>query len=65
MREAEAAADVKPGVTAAPLIERVENRFADLGTRHDEKFAKVERQILEGISQDSYAVFEEAQKELG
>lgn len=57
--------DAKPGITAAPLIERLEQRFAELGTRHDEKFARVERLILDGIAQDSYSIFENAQKELG
>lgn len=64
-REAQVNSEAKPGATAAPLIERLEHRFAELGTRHDEKFAKVERLILEGIGQDSFAAFELAQKELG
>ncbi|MCA0048201.1 DEAD/DEAH box helicase [Mesorhizobium sp. B283B1A] len=65
LREAQLVEDSKPGISAAPLIERLELRFAELGTRHDEKFAKVERLILEGIGQDAFAPFENAQKELG
>lgn len=65
LRESQVIADAKPGLSAAPLIERLELRFAELGTRHDEKFAKVERLILQGLAQDAYAPFEDAQKELG
>lgn len=65
VNEANLVEDAKPGITAAPLIERLEQRFSELGTRHDEKFAKVERIILEGIGQDAFAAFENAQKELG
>lgn len=65
LRESQLVADSKPGTSAAPLIERLELRFAELGTRHDEKFAKVERLILQGLGQDAFAPFEDAQKELG
>ncbi|RUT84546.1 MULTISPECIES: DEAD/DEAH box helicase [unclassified Mesorhizobium] len=65
LREAQLVEDSKPGISAAPLIERLELRFADLGTRHDEKFAKVERLILQGIGQDAFAPFENAQMEFG
>lgn len=65
IRENHVTSEAKTGATAAPLIERLEQRFAELGTRHDEKFAKVERLILDGIGQDGFAAFELAQKELG
>ncbi|TBA94440.1 DEAD/DEAH box helicase [Rhizobium ruizarguesonis] len=55
----------KPGATAAVLIERLELRLDELGTRHDEKFAKVERGIIEGLGKDEASAFENAQKELG
>jgi hypothetical protein len=58
-------AEAKPGATAAPLIERLEQRLTELGTRHDENFVKIERFILEGIGQDEFRAFENAQKELG
>lgn len=65
LRTDQPAEEAKPGITAAPLIERLEQKFAELGTRHDEKFAKVERTILEGLAQDDASLFENAQKELG
>lgn len=64
-RDGRALEDTRRGVSAAPLIERLERQFAELGTRHDDKFVKVERVILEGIEQDEYKKFENAQKELG
>ncbi|WP_324698944.1 DEAD/DEAH box helicase [Novosphingobium sp. RL4] len=65
LRETQVLEDAKPGATAAPLIERLELRFAEFGTRHDEKFARVERIILDGLATDEFAAFENAQKELG
>lgn len=65
LRESQIVEEAKPGVTAAPLIERLEQRLAELGTRHDEKFARIERLILDGLAQDTFAPFENAQKELG
>jgi hypothetical protein len=65
VRPSQIATETKPGASAASLVERLEQRFAELGTRHDEKFAKIERIILEGIAQDGFAAFENAQKELG
>ena len=65
VRPSQIATETKPGASAAPLVERLEQRFAELGTRHDEKFAKIERIILDGIAQDGFAAFENAQKELG
>ncbi|MET3712645.1 hypothetical protein ABIC65_003363 [Sphingomonas trueperi] len=64
-RGAPAEEEARPGSTAAPLIERLEQRFAELGTRHDEKFVKVEKAILESIDQDEHKAFERGQKELG
>jgi hypothetical protein len=64
-RDAPTEEEAKPGCTAAPLIERLEQRFAEFGTRHDEKFVKVEKSILEAIEQDEYKTFERGQKELG
>lgn len=57
--------DAKPGASAAILIERLEQRLDELGTRHDEKFARIERTIIEGISNDEASAFESSQKELG
>lgn len=64
-REDSADKEGQPGGSAAPLIERLETRFAELGTRHDDKFVKVEREILEAIGQDGYEQFERGKMELG
>jgi Rad3-related DNA helicase len=54
-----------PGASAAVLIERLEKRLDDLGTRHDERYAKLERLIMDGLAQTEASAFENAQKELG
>lgn len=56
---------VRPGASAAPLIRRLERRLDALGTMHDQKFAALERSILEGIGQTEAKAFERAQRDLG
>jgi len=64
-RQVAAEEEQQPGSTAAPLIERLETRFAEFGTRHDEKFVKVERDVLEAIQKDEHEEFERGKMELG
>ena len=46
-------------------IERVESILADLGTVHDRKFARREKEILDGLQSKDSVVFESAHKLLG
>ena len=64
MREEEVFA-AQPGSSAAPLVRRLEQRLDELGTMHDQKYAAVEKSILEGIGQTEAKAFERAQRDLG
>ena len=55
----------QPGASAAPLVQRLERRLDELGTMHDQKFAALEKSILEGIGQTEAKAFERAQRDLG
>ena len=46
-------------------IERVERVLEEFGTSHDRKFAKREKDILDGLLSDNNAIFENAHKLLG
>lgn len=55
----------QPGASAAPLVQRLERRLDALGTMHDQKYAALEKSILEGIGQTEAKAFERAQRDLG
>jgi hypothetical protein len=57
--------EAQPGASASILIERLEETLDQLGTMHDQKFAAVEKEILEGLASSDAATFERAQVSLG
>ncbi len=57
--------DLPKGSSAAPMIPRLEAKLDALGTRHDQKYSKLEREIFEGVMQTESAAFENAQILLG
>ena len=62
------AKDASPGADSSILmeqIERVETILARLGTVHDRRFAKQEKEILEGVQSGKSALFESAHRLLG
>ncbi|MFN2397907.1 MAG: DEAD/DEAH box helicase [Gemmatimonadaceae bacterium] len=47
------------------LVERIEERFADIGTLNNRKFDQIDRDIRDGLLSDDSSVFERSQERLG
>lgn len=61
----EAGAVPTPSTLVTSLFERMEQVLEDLGTTHDRKYAKEEKDILEGLLNGGAKVFEQAHERLG
>ncbi len=57
--------DLSASALALPLVERLESVLERLGTRHNRKFARVEKLILDNLESGNSAQFEEAHVKLG
>ena len=57
--------DLSASSLALPLVERLEGVLERLGTRHNRKFAQVEKFILDNLESGNSAQFEEAHVKLG
>ncbi len=55
----------QPGMSAAPLIDRLQDVLDELGTMHDQKFAAFEHQVLGGLLSADPPIFERAHEALG
>jgi len=61
----EAEASTSEGEALGLQIERLEAYLLTLGTSHDAKFAKKEKDVLQGLASSDAHIFEAAQRELG
>ena len=63
--QADDAVSLEENAITMQQIERVESILVDLGTVHDRKFARREKEILDGLQSKDSVVFESAHKLLG